>query len=149
MRGAAVRAGGGLPRAPSQTRRSNAERTTLEASPADEESSTLLGGGGGGGGAGAAQTHADVLREQDATLDKLTVAVGALHELSGAITGELEQQAVMMEETSLAVEVVQGDVDAVTLRIRRLVEANGGGWWCSAVMALVAILVFVTWVALS
>ena len=114
----------------------------------EEEADRLLGGGGGGG-AGSAQAHAAALQEQDATLDKLTVAVGALHELSGAITGELEQQAVMMEETSLAVEVAQGDVDAVTLRIKRLVEANGGGWWCSAVMALVVILVLLTWVAFS
>lgn len=142
----ALRGGGSFPRAPSQTRRA-AERATVAESPlSEEESDTLLGGGGG---VAVQAQHTAALQEQDATLDKLAVAVGTLHELSGAITGELEQQAVMMEETSLAVEVAQGDVDAVTLRIKRLVEANGGGWWCSAVMTLVVILVFLTWIAFS
>ena len=93
--------------------------------------------------------HAEALSQQDATLDKLSIAVGALHELSGAITGELEEQAVLMEETSLAVEVAQGDVDAVTLRIKRLVEATGGVKWCSVVTTMVVVLLLLTWIAFS
>ena len=142
------------PRAPSQTRRVHAERAAIAESPLsepEEERAGLLERGAPPAAAAqqAQAQHAVALSQQNETLDKLSVAVGALHELSGAISGELEEQAVMMEEASLAVAVAQGDVDAVTLRVKRMVEATGGVKWCSVVSAMVALLLVLTWIAFS
>jgi len=92
--------------------------------------------------------RAAALAEQDAVLDSLSTAVGTLKELSGAISGELEEQAVMMDEASLSLELAKGDVDAVTKRITKFIETSGGVKWCSLLTGLTLLLIVLTYFAL-
>ena len=112
-----------------------------------------MGLGGGGGGSSVAQEQqlerAVILQEQDALLDKMSVSMGALKQISGAITGELEEQATLLEDTSLAVEVAHGDMEAVTKRINKLVEKAGGPQWCGVLTCLTTVLVILTFIAFS
>ena len=108
------------------------------------------GGGGGGGGAQAEQLErAVILQEQDALLDKMSVSMGTLKHISSAITGELEEQATLLEETSLAVEVAHGDMEAVTKRVNKLIERAGGPQWCGVLTCLTGVLVVLTFIAFS
>jgi ribosome assembly protein YihI (activator of Der GTPase) len=97
-----------------------------------------------------AQAERDAaLEEQDALLDKLSNTVGVIAEMSGRISSELDEQSVMMEDAGLAVELAKGDVDAVTKRVNKLVESNGGKGWCGVIVALVVILIILSWIALT
>jgi hypothetical protein len=93
--------------------------------------------------------RAEILQEQDALLDRMSVSMGALQHISGAITGELEVQATLMEQTSLAVEVAQGDMEAVTKRVNKLVEKAGGPQWCGVLTCLTTVLAILTFIAFS
>ncbi len=107
-------------------------------------------GGGGGGGALAEQVErAVILQEQDALLDKMSVSMGTLKHISSAITGELEEQATLLEETSLAVEVAHGDMEAVTKRVNKLIERAGGPQWCGVLTCLTSVLLVLTFIAFS
>lgn len=96
-----------------------------------------------------AQERAQVLEEQDALLDRLGETVGALHEMSGRIAGELDAQAVEIEDVGLATELARGDVDAVTKRVNELVRRSGGFKWCSVLTSLTILLIILTWIAFT
>ena len=95
------------------------------------------------------EERAAALEEQDALLDRLSATVGTLKELSGAIAGELDSQAAVIEDVGLAAELARGDVDAVTGRVAALVRRNGGPGWCGVITALVVLLIVLTWIAFS
>lgn len=105
--------------------------------------------------ASAAHAHAEqleravILQEQDVLLDRMSVSMGTLQHISSAITGELEEQATLLEETSLAVEVAHGDMEAVTKRINKLVEKAGGPQWCGVLTCLTSVLILLTFIAFS
>lgn len=95
------------------------------------------------------EERAAALEEQDALLDRLSSTVGTLHELSGRIAGELDAQAVAIDDVGLAAELARGDVDAVTKRVNELVRKNGGVKWCSVITGLVVVLLVLTWIAFT
>ena len=97
----------------------------------------------------AQEERAVALQEQDAMLDRLSTTVGVIQEMSGRISNELDDQAVVMDDVGIAVELAQGDVDAVTRRVNKLVAANGGKSWCGVITALVVILIILSWIALT
>jgi hypothetical protein len=90
-----------------------------------------------------------IFQEQDAILDRMSVSMGTLQQVAGAITGELDEQATLLEDTSLAVEVAHGDMEAVTKRVNKLVEKAGGPKWCGILTCLTTILIVLTWIAFS
>ena len=145
--------GGGRSASSSSAGRRAADRKSLTHTSSEGASGVGLGGGGGGGGSSVAQEQqlerAVILQEQDALLDKMSVSMGALKQISGAITGELEEQATLLEDTSLAVEVAHGDMEAVTKRINKLVEKAGGPQWCGVLTCLTSVLVILTFIAFS
>jgi len=90
----------------------------------------------------------NILKDQDEILERMEESMGVLKDMAGAITGELDEQATLLEETSIAVDVATGNMEAVTRRITKLVNATGGPKWCSVVTGLTIILIFLTYVAL-
>ena len=93
--------------------------------------------------------RANILRDQDEILDRMGESMGALKDMAGAITGELEEQATLLDETSLAVDVASGNMEAVTKRINKFIEASGGPKWCSVLTGLTIVLIILTWIAFT
>ena len=105
--------------------------------------------GGGTGNTMATLERANILRDQDEILDRMGESMGALKDMAGAITGELEEQATLLDETSLAVDVASGNMEAVTKRINKFIEASGGPKWCSVLTGLTIVLIILTWIAFT
>jgi hypothetical protein len=97
----------------------------------------------------ALEERATALEEQDAMLDRLSSTVNVIQEMSGRISNELDEQAVVMDDVGLAVELAQGDVDAVTRRVNKIVQQNGGKSWCGFITALVVLLIILSWIAFT
>jgi len=95
------------------------------------------------------EERAAALEEQDALLDRLSSTVGVIHEMSGRISGELDAQAAIIDDASLAAELARGDVDAVTRRVNKLVERAGGRGWCGVLTTLTVVLIILTWIAFT
>jgi len=133
---------------------SNSRRAAERSAAGVGLSSTATGSGGysvgvGGGAQSMQQERAEILQEQDALLEKMSTSMGTLQQVAGAITGELEVQATILEDTSLAVEMAHGDIDAVTKRVNKLVEKAGGPQWCGILTCLTTVLVILTFIAFS
>ena len=91
--------------------------------------------------------HAAVLQEQDAILDKMSISMGTLADMSSAISSELDEQATLLEDTSLAADVATGDMEAVTKKINKLVERAGGAKSCGILTCLTTVLIILLFIA--
>lgn len=84
------------------------------------------------------------MRDQDASLDQLSQGLSALTDISGAVSKELDEQAVMLEE--LDQEVAKADEGLVKVQRMAddLIKKSGGmSWFCVIVwLTLIALFLF-------
>ena len=127
--------------------RRSAERSSIDNSMPSSGSTLPSDASGSGLGAVSQLERVNILKDQDEILERMEVSMGALKDMAGAITGELDEQATLLEETSIAVDVASGTMEAITNRVKKMIDATGGPKWCSVVMGLTAILVVLTYFA--
>ncbi|KAL1971298.1 hypothetical protein VTN77DRAFT_250 [Rasamsonia byssochlamydoides] len=85
--------------------------------------------------------HAQILREQDAQLDRLGESIGRQHQLSIQIGDELEGQIALLDDVDAHVDRHAARLDGARRRLDRIRRRAGDNWSLMTIIGLIIVLV--------